>query len=148
VGLILVRLTYWLGALVDALAGVQLLLPTTVTVLGFRGLRTPGVAGFPGVTAAVLMFGFSSILVWAQMRPLERRWVLLITLLVVIALAAANIGYGRAGILPWSQLLGALVIQGVLIALFATSYAVAVREEARRGLTTPRAGSVGRGSAC
>jgi hypothetical protein len=135
-GLNLVRLTYWLGALVDALAGVQLLLPTSVTFLGFTGLRAPGAAGYPAVTAAVLMFGFSAILVWAHLRTVDRRRVLLFTLLVVIALALSNVVFCASGVLPWSELIPPLLIQSVLIALFAISYSITVREAGRRAALT------------
>ena len=135
-GLNLVRATYWLGAIVDALAGVQLLVPTSATILGFSGLRAPGAAGYPAVTAAILMFGFSMILVWAHLRTVDRRRVLLFTLLVVVALALANIAFGSSGTLPWSKLVPPLLIQAILITLFATSYSITVKEAARRAALT------------
>jgi hypothetical protein len=139
VGLNLVRATYWLGAIVDVLAGVQLLLPSSVTILGFPGLRLPGAAGYPAVIAAVLMFGFSAILIWAHLRTVERRRVLVLTLIVIVALAVANLLYGVTGALPWAQLVGPLGIQAVLSVLFAVSYAVATREAERRAsVTAPR----------
>ena len=131
-GLNFVRLTYWVGGLVDLLAGIQLLLPTSVVLLGFRGLREPGPAGYPAVMAAFLMFGFTLILVWAHLRTVDRRQVLLFTLLVVIALAATNLAFAASGALVWTQVAGSLVIQAVLVAMFATSYAIATREAARR----------------
>jgi hypothetical protein len=131
-GLNMVRLTYWLGAFVDALAGIQLLMPTSTTILGFQGLRSPGAAGYPAVTAAVLMFGFSAVLVWAHLRTVDRRRILLFTLLVVVALAAANACFGVSGALPWSRLAPPLAIQAVLVVLFASSYVITVREAARR----------------
>jgi hypothetical protein len=134
-GLNLVRATYWLGALVDALAGIQLLLPTSATLLGFPGLRAPGAAGYPAVTAAMLMFGFSMILVWAHLRTVERRRVLLFTLLVVVALALANIAFGASGLLSWPRLVPSLIIQAILTILFASSYSITVREAARRART-------------
>lgn len=127
-----VRATYWIGALVDALAGIQLLMPASASILGFQGLRLPGAEGYPAVTAAVLMFGFSAILVWAHLRTVERRRVLLFTLLVVIGLALSNIVFGFSGAIPWRELLPPLVIQTILTALFTTSYLITVREAARR----------------
>lgn len=131
-GLNLVRATYWLGAIVDLLAGVQLLTPVSSAILGFPGLRAPGAAGTPAIVAAVLMFGFTAILIWAHRRTVDRRQILLITLCVVVALAGVNIASGASGTLPWPQLLGPLSIQAVLAILFAVSYAITVREAARR----------------
>lgn len=123
------RFVCWLGAIVDLLAGIQLLLPSSVHILSFRGLRAPGVAGAPAVTAAILMFGFTLILLWAQARVVKRRAVLLITLAVVVSLALANVVNGIAGALSWEELFGPLLIQAALIALFGTSYASLARRQ-------------------
>jgi hypothetical protein len=120
-----VRLTYWLGAIVDALAAVQLLLPTGSTLLGFPGLRSPGAAGQPAVMAAVLMLGFSAILVWGHLRTRERRTLLAITLAVILALAANNLVLGATGALPWAQLVAPLAIQAVLAVMFTLSFRIA-----------------------
>ena len=120
-----VRATYWIGAIVDALAAVQLLLPTSSQLLGFPGLRAPGSAGQPAIVAAVLMLGFSAVLVWAHLRTRERRAVLAITLAVVLALAAGNIALGASGAMPWARLAPSLVIQAVLAALFGLSIPIA-----------------------
>ena len=120
-----VRATYWIGAIVDALAAVQLLTPVGATVLGFAGLRMPGAAGQPAIVAAVLMLGWSVVLVWAHLRTRERRAVLTITLVVVAGLAAGNIALGATGAIAWGALAPTLAIQAVLLALFATSARIA-----------------------
>jgi hypothetical protein len=122
-----VRATYWLGAIVDALAAVQLLTPIGVRVLGFEGLRAPGAAGQPAVIAAVLMLGFSAILVWAHLRTRERRSVLAITLGVVLALAVGNVALGVSGAMSWSALAPTLAIQAVLAVMFGSAVPVARR---------------------
>ena len=120
-----VRATYWIGAIVDALAAVQLLTPVGARVLGFAGLRAPGAAGQPAIVAAVLMLGWSVVLVWAHLRTRERRAVLAITLAVVLALAASNLVLGATGAMTWSALAPTLAIQTVLTALFAASVVIA-----------------------
>lgn len=116
------RFACWVGAVVDLLAGIQLLLPSSTHVLGFAGLRASGGAGLPATMAAVLMFGFSGILLWAQSRIVKRRAVMLVTLLVVVALAAANLTFGLLGDITWAALAGPLLIQTGLTALFSTAY--------------------------
>ena len=128
-----VRAAYWLGAIVDALAAVQLLLPQSSRLLGFEGLRAPGAAGRPSVVAAVLMLGFSAILIWAHLRTRERRAVLAITLAVILALATYNVVLGATGTVAWSGLAPSLVIQAVLAAMFAVSVAIARRAAMERG---------------
>lgn len=125
-----VRLTYWVGAIVDALAAVQLLVPRGVRVLAFEGLRAPGADGQPAIIAAVLMLGFSVLLVWAHLRTRERRAVLAVTLGVVLALAAGNLALGATGAMSWGSLAPTLAIQAVLTAMFSASVVIA-RDAAR-----------------
>jgi hypothetical protein len=120
-----VRATYWIGAIVDALAAVQLLTPTGSRVLGLPGLCPPGAAGQPAIIAAVLMLGFSTVLFWAHLRTRERRAVLGITLAVVLGLAAGNVALGMTGALTWAALAPTLVIQVVLATLFGVSIPIA-----------------------
>jgi hypothetical protein len=127
-----VRATYWLGAIVDALAGVQLLLPRGTSLLGFPGLRPGGAAGQPAVVAAVLMFGFAAVLIWAHLRTVERRTVLAITLAVVLGLAAGNVVLAVTAALTWADVAPTLVIQAILATMFAVSHALATRKAARQ----------------
>ena len=131
-----VRATYWIGAIVDTLAAVQLLLPRSVQVLGFAGLREAGAAGQPAIVAAVLMLGFSAVLVWAHLRTRERRAVLGITLAVVAGLAAGNVALGLSGAMSWTQLAPTLVIQAVLATLFGASIPIARRAALERAVVS------------
>ena len=126
-GPVFVRGTYVAGAVVDILAGIQLLVPEHVGMVVFEGMRPQGVAGLTAITAAVLMFGFAAILIWAQFRSIERRVVLLITLTVIVSLATVNIVLGVKGLQSWRILIPSLCIQAVLSTLFTTSYLIAVR---------------------
>ena len=130
-----VRATYWLGAMVDALAAVQLLLPTSVGFLGLHGLRSPGAAGQPAVTAAVLMLGFAAVLIWAHLRTRHRRMVLAIALVVVVALTVSNLALGFSGASSWVTLLLPLVVQTILIIMFALSIRIARLAAIDAGIT-------------
>jgi hypothetical protein len=121
----LLRISYWTGALIDGLAAVQVLLPASVTVLAFQGLSPGGAAARPALMAAVLMLGFAGLLLWADRRPFERRGVLGITLLVVMGLAAANAYLGLSGARPWADLLPSLAIQAALAVLFSVALTTA-----------------------
>ena len=77
--------------------------------------------------AAVLMFGFTAILVWAQVRPVERRAVFPITLAVIVSLTVLNIVLGVEGLRSWETLIPSLCIQTVLTILFTTSCMVVNR---------------------
>jgi hypothetical protein len=122
-----VRATYWIGAIIDALAAVQLLMRTGSQFLGFAGQRASGAPGQPAIVAAVLMLGWSAVLVWAHLRTRERRGVLAITLGVILALAAVNVALAAIGALPWSQVAAPLVVQAVLATMFAFSFRIATK---------------------
>jgi hypothetical protein len=113
---------------------LQLLWPTGSKVLGFPGLRAPGAAGQPAIVAAVLMLGWSVVLVWAHLRTRERRTVLAITGAVVLALALGNIWLGATGAIAWSRLAPTLAIQAVLIVLFSASHSIARAAAIERGI--------------
>ena len=135
----MLRVSYWTGAVVDALAAILLLLPSTTSVWVFHGMRAEGPAMLTSLMAAVLMLGFSAVLLWADRDPMHRRGVLGCTFLVVGGLLIANLAAGFAGAVPWPQLAAPAVVQVALLALFASALGSAERH-ARHGrrLFAPR----------
>ena len=129
-----VRATYWLAAVAYVLAAVQLMMPTSMTVLGFPGLRAPGAAGQPAVVAAVLFVGWSFVLVWAHLRTRQRRAILAISLGVTIATAGVNLLLGITGAVPWDHLIGTLLFQAVFAVLFGVSIRIARRAAIATGV--------------
>src|SRR5512133_958728 len=100
--ILLLRVSYWIGAVTDALAAIAMLFPDL-------GGKVYGLSNFtPGAdyryamgSAASLMLGWTALLLWANRAPLERRFVLVLTVFPVIAgLAASEIAAIRAGFLP------------------------------------------------
>jgi hypothetical protein len=125
------RRSYWAGAVVDALA--------TLTWLGVGQIREP-TAIRPSLDvrsaelryglrcAAALMAGWTGLLVWADRAPLDRKGVLPLTIVPVIAgLAAADTAALRAGQLPTARVLPVRLLQASLAGVFAYSYAKAAR---------------------
>ncbi len=85
------RISYRVGALVDALAGAQMRSPRLLAFgMGLDDFRpSPDTRYAMGMVAA-LMFGWTALLLWADRRPIERRDVLALTVVPVIAGLAAN----------------------------------------------------------
>ena len=85
------RISYWAGAILDALAALSMLSPEVFAA-------TNGLQNFhPGIEyryamgmGASLMLGWTALLLWADRKPLERKGVLLITLLPVVLGLALN----------------------------------------------------------
>ena len=123
------RVCYWIGALTDALAAIAMLCPSLREMVYGLSHFTPG-ADFRYAmgSAASLMLGWTGLLLWADRAPLERRFVLVLTVFPVIAgLAASEIIAIRAGFLPLASVVPTFVLQLALSALFLGSYVRAGR---------------------
>lgn len=128
------RISYWVGAVVDAAAAVQMLWPP---LFGF-GMGLPDFN--PGADyryamgmGASLMLGWTALLLWADRKPMERRGVLPLTVFPVIAGLASNQARGVwVGFLPALAVLPIWALQVGLGALFLASYWRACRASAAR----------------
>jgi len=97
-------------------------------------LRNKPVAFQPGLDyryamymGARLMFGWTVLLLWAERKPLERKGVLLVTLLVIVGEAATQAWGIAVGFVPFQTLLPAFGLQIMLGTLFIFSYVMAAR---------------------
>lgn len=131
------RLSYWFGAFVDALAAVAMLFPEV-------GRAVYGIAGFePGVDyryamglGASLMLGWTLLLIWADRSPLERRGVLPITVFVIAGLAWAGAYAVSSGLIALPRMIPTWVMQGMLVCLFLYSYVRAGGAAAMRNVSS------------
>jgi len=118
------RISYWAGAILDALAALSMLSPEVFAA-------TNGLQNFhPGIEyryamgmGASLMLGWTALLLWADRKPLERKGVLLITLLpVVLGLALNEFVAVRGGFLSIWMTVPVWFVQAVITSLFIFSY--------------------------
>ena len=120
----ILRISYWTGAIIDALAAIKLLLPNLWTSMdGFPANTQNTTLTFALTTASALMFGWTLLLIWADRKPMERKGVLLLTAFpVVFGLALNNISSVASGLRPLSSTLPELALQSALTILFIFSY--------------------------
>lgn len=71
---------------------------------------------------ASLMLGWTVLLTWAYRRPLERRFVAALTVLVIYGLVLTEVAAVWAGWLEAWRMLPTWCLQGALLALFASAY--------------------------
>ena len=117
------RVSYWLGATVDAIASILMFFPEL-------GRAAYGVSGFePSADyryamrfGASLMLGWTLLLLWADRKPLERRGVLPITVFVIAGLAWAGAYAVSAELIPFPKMLPTWALQLGLVALFIYSF--------------------------
>jgi len=120
---LLLKFSYIIGAILDALVAIQMFSPDILTL-------TTGVSSFAPTSnflyasymSGVMMISWSVLLIWGYLRPVERKDILLITVLPVVGLMISGILSTTAGFLPWLTMLVFLVIQMFLVILFTTSY--------------------------
>ncbi len=121
----LLRTAFLLGALTDALALIPMLFPSMTELLwGFRPV--PGPYSFAIGYGASLMLGWTLLLVWAYQRPLERRFVAALTVVVIYGLIATEVAAVSQGHMALWRMLPTWCLQGLLLILFASAYHYAV----------------------
>ncbi len=133
------RISFWLGAIVDAGAAATMLHPPLFAF----GMRLPAFA--PGDDyrhamgmGASLMLGWTALLLWGEREPMERRGVLALTVFAIAGLAANEVRSVRVGFLPIVPVSAVWALQIALAALFIGSYVVAGRAQAvgRNGISS------------
>lgn len=92
-----IKLSCWIGAVVDAVAALMLLIPELdARITGTAITNSALTYSVPTVTAAALMWGWTVLLAWAAFKPLERHGVLAITIFPVLT---SLLGYRLFGLL-------------------------------------------------
>ena len=123
------RFAYWFGAIFDGLMVVPLLIPSAAAaMLGVSDFHPGPDYRYAAAVAAALMAGWTALLVWGVIRPVERRGVLMLTAVpVVVGLVAAG-GYAvSARFVSLPYMLPIFAFQAAGIAVFLSAYALAPR---------------------
>ena len=118
------RVSYWVGAVADAFFGVAMVYPPLLqAALQIPRMEvTVEIRSALGMGAA-LMFGWTVLLLWANVKPFERRGVLLITVFPAITGLALTMLYGLiTHYIPLGSAVSIWVFQAVLVSLFLFSY--------------------------
>ena len=123
------RISYWAGAILDVLAFLLMSFPVLFAwnnqLTGFQpGLDFRYAMGM----GAPLMLGWTVLLLWADRRPVERRQVLLITLLVVAGEAATELYGVLTGFLTAAAVVPTWIIQALLAGLFVYAYRISAQD--------------------
>ena len=121
---LLLKLSYIIGAILDVLVAIQMLFPDVLALTAGLGVFAPGSDYlYASYMSGVMMIGWTVLLVWGYMKPVERKDILLITVFpVVVGLMVSDILSTAAGFLPQMTAILFLVIQISLVILFTVSY--------------------------
>jgi hypothetical protein len=111
---ILIRVSYWVAAIIDFAIAVAVLIPERMGVEEFV---------YPMGLMSAVAFSWGVLLIVADRKPVERRWVLLPTMLVAFLLGAAGVYAASVGVIPVQRTMASsAVVVGVLLLLAYTSY--------------------------
>ncbi len=129
----LLIVSYWMGIVADAAATLLLFLPSVANaVLQPQPFEMSDIYLYVTRVAGALMLGWTVLLCWAMLRPIERCDVLLITLVPVVTLLAVAAGLlARSNQIPTSKLLPMFCLYFVFYCTFIPSYVWAKKQQSR-----------------
>lgn len=108
------RISFLAGAAADAVLGVMILIPARMGEADYR---------YPMGLAASLMFGWACLMLWGYLKPLERRFLLILTIFPVITGLTASSAYQYvSGAFSLARALPNVILGVGLIVLFGLSY--------------------------
>jgi hypothetical protein len=127
--LLWLRICYWVGAIVDGLWIIPMLFPSVGGALfGIEDFDPGGEYRYAMAVGAALMAGWTALLLWADRRPVERRGVLLLTIVpVLVGLDAASVQLVRYDIVPMDRMVASWIQTGLVHVLFIYGYVVSRR---------------------
>jgi hypothetical protein len=104
------RISYWVAAIADFGIAILVLIPERMGVTGFV---------YPMGLMSAVAFSWGIMLVIADRKPMERRWVLLPTILVVFLLGIAGAYAGIKDLIPIGRLIessaATVIVLGLLM---------------------------------
>lgn len=133
-----VRGVFVLGAVLDGLMLIPMLVPEVGgAVFGLSGFAPSIEYRYAMGIASALMAGWTVLLIWGAIRPIERRALLAFTAVPAVSgLFGANVYAAVSGLVEWADIAATLGVLAVLFGLFVTAFLVA-RGQAIR---SPQAG--------
>ncbi|MBK5114933.1 MAG: hypothetical protein KGD59_13185 [Candidatus Heimdallarchaeota archaeon] len=129
--LIIIRVTYWIGVILDFLMA----LATTIYMLSPGDTFINDIFGYSTITdigyailvfETALMLGWTTLLIWADRKPIERRGVLLLTIVPVVGMMFVFNIVGFVGGNPFISVF-TIVIQSLIIVLYIASFILATK---------------------
>jgi hypothetical protein len=120
----LLILSYWIGIIADAVATVILFSPTIAKfALQQQPFEISAARLYVSRIAGALMLGWTVLLFWGQLKPIERADILMITMFPVVALLAlAAVLVAKSNQISFSNLLPMFLLYFVVYCTFIPSY--------------------------
>ncbi|MES9991967.1 MAG: hypothetical protein ABW098_08440 [Candidatus Thiodiazotropha sp.] len=107
------RISYWTAAIVDFFIAVSVLIPERMGVTGYV---------YPMGLISAVAFSWGVMLIFADREPLQRRWVLMPTILVVALLGMVALHAGLTDLISMFRAISMLCIAIVVFTILIYSY--------------------------
>ena len=122
--ILFLRISYWVGAIYDAVWVAPMVFPALgASYFGVANFDPDPIFRYGLGAGAALMAGWTVLLLWADRRPVERRGVLLLTIIPVkVGLDLASLILPVYGVIPWEKWLLTKIDAVILYILFIFSY--------------------------
>jgi len=107
------RIAYWTAAIVDFIVAILVLIPGRMGV---------DLYVYPMGLMSAVAFSWGVLLILADRHPVERRWMIVPTILVVVLLGVVGLHAGLTELIPWVRIIpssGAIII---VLAILVYSY--------------------------
>lgn len=108
---LLLRLSYWIAAIADFAIAMLAWIPARMGVSEIV---------YPGGLASVIAFSWGVLLLMADRKPIERKWILIPTILVVTLVTVIRTVFSLDGTIEFSLVL--LIFAVALLVLMTYSY--------------------------
>lgn len=110
---IYLRVAYWTAAVADFIVAALVLIPGRMGVSEYL---------YPMGLMSAVAFSWGVMLLFADRRPLERRWVLVPTMLVVALLGVVQLHAGMSGLLPQGRIVASVTATIAVLATLVLGY--------------------------
>ena len=121
--ILFLRVSFWAGAILDVVAFLIMWFPSLFALNNGLTNFNPGIEyRYAMGMGAPLMLGWTILLLWADRKPIERKSILLITLLVVLGEVVTEIFGVVTSFITVPAMLLTWMIQLIVSVLFVFSY--------------------------
>ncbi len=123
------KATCYLGVLADLLASLPLIFPDIAkSMFGLEQFSVTETYIYVSWIGASLMLGWTALLFWASLNPVERKGVFLLTLCpVLVGLLLASVLFAVSGSVQIRYVIPLWVFYAVIIPLYISAYIIATK---------------------
>jgi len=107
------RIAYWTAAIADFVVAILVLIPARMGVTDYV---------YPMGLMSAVAFLWGVILILADRHPIERRWILIPTILVVALLGIVGLHAGVMELIPWIRIIPTSIVTLIILSILIYGY--------------------------